>query len=211
MMMFASREHAGQRLGQYLRHRGISADIVLGLPRGGVVVAAGVAHELSLPLDVLVVRKIGHPLYREFAIGAMAEGGVALLDERVIARNPLLRPELERVLAEEQARLASYKDLFHHGQALEVAGRSVLLVDDGLATGATMEAAVLSLRGRHAGRVIIAVPVASVSAVRRLEKVADAVETIEADSEFEAVGRYYEDFAQTSDDQVLALLQTTSV
>jgi len=97
--------------------------------------------------------------------------------------------------------------MFHHGHAMEVAGKSVLLADDGLATGSTMEAAALSLRKRNAGHVVVAVPVASVSAVRRLEKAADQIEAIEVDPEFDAVGRYYDDFAQTSDEEVMALLK----
>src|SRR5438309_11533268 len=107
-MVFASREDAGRRLGRYLNERGTRADLVLGLPRGGVVVAAEVAHTLDLPLDVLIVRKIGHPLHREFAVGALAEKGVVVLDEPVIARNPLLHSDLEAVIEEEKARLRNY-------------------------------------------------------------------------------------------------------
>jgi putative phosphoribosyl transferase len=205
--MFASREQAGQKLGQHLKDQGVHADLVLGLPRGGVVVAAGVARELDLPLDVLVVRKIGHPLYREFAIGAMAENGVVLLDERVAGRNPILRIELERVIAEEEERLAAYKSMFHLGHKQELAGKAVLLVDDGLATGSTMEAAALSARKQQAARIIIAVPTASVSGVRRLEAVADQVEAITMDPYFDAVGNYYETFTQTTDEEVLKLLR----
>src|SRR5258708_1705256 len=111
--MFASREEAGRRLGHYLRDEGVRADLVLGLPRGGVVVAAEVARILELPLDALIVRKIGHPMHREFAVGALAENGVVVLDEAVIGRNPLVRAELNEVIEEEKERLQSYQSKFH--------------------------------------------------------------------------------------------------
>src|SRR5881227_2312030 len=110
--MFATREDAGQKLALMLKNEGVRADIVLGLPRGGVVVAAEVARVLGLPLDVVIVRKIGHPLHREFAVGALAEGDVVVLDERLIAKNPLLRAELAHVIQEEKERLAAYQQRF---------------------------------------------------------------------------------------------------
>src|SRR5713101_2741156 len=112
-MLFASREDAGQKLGTYLKEKGAEAHIVLGLPRGGVIVAAEVAHILHLPLDVLIVRKIGHPLHREFAVGALAENGVVVLDEPVIARHPMVLADLEEVIEEEKERLRSYEAKFH--------------------------------------------------------------------------------------------------
>src|SRR6516164_8947812 len=141
-MVFASRQEAGQKLGIYLRELGVEADLVLGLPRGGVVVAAEVARELALPLDVLIVRKIGHPLHREFAVGALAEPDVVVLDESVVGRNPLVRMQLKLVIAEEQRRLERYGETFHRDGLPDLTGKTVLLVDDGLATGATTEAAV---------------------------------------------------------------------
>ena len=146
MVMFASREDAGVKLGRCLQEQRVRADLVLGLPRGGVVVAAGVAHALHLPLDVLVVRKIGHPWHREFAVGALAENGVVVLDEGVIGTNPVVRAELEEIIQEEKERLRSYQARFHPKGAPDLTGKAVLLVDDGLATGATTEAAVLSAR-----------------------------------------------------------------
>src|SRR6185436_7794820 len=128
--MFASREDAGRRLGQALKDEGVQAELVAGLPRGGVVVAAEVARSLGLPLDVLVVRKIGHPLHREFAVGALAEDGVTLLDETVIGRNPLIRLELEKVIAEEHERLRQYEASFHREGVPSMENRSVLLIDD---------------------------------------------------------------------------------
>ena len=180
---------------------------MLGLPRGGVVVASEVAHVLGLPLDVLIVRKIGHPLHREFAVGALAEGEVVVLDDAVIGTNPIVRSELEQVIAEEKQRLENYEGRFHREPRLNLENKAVLLVDDGLATGATTEAAVRSAREQGASLITVAAPVASTSAVERLAKVADAVVALLEDPEFDAVGRYYDTFAQTTDEEVLGLLK----
>jgi predicted phosphoribosyltransferase len=184
----------------------VEADLILGLPRGGVVVAAEVAQILHRPLDVLVVRKIGHPLHREFALGALAEGGIVVLDEAVIGDEPFVRGELEGVIQEEQVRLRNYQSLFPHRTSFGIASRSVLLVDDGLATGATTEAAVRSAFKQGAREVITTAPVGSAHAVERLQRVADRVEVMWIDPEFDAVGRYYDSFPQTTDEEVLALL-----
>jgi len=205
-MVFASREDAGQRLGQYIKEQSIQAELVLGLPRGGVIVAAQVAHTLQVPLDVLVVRKIGHPWHREFAVGAMAEKGVVVLDEQVIGRNPLIRMQLKDIIEEEKERLSAYQARFRQ-QPLDLMGKVVLLVDDGLATGLTIEAAVLSAKKQHAAEIIAAGPVASTSAIERLKKVADEVCVLWSDPEFDAVGRYYEVFSQATDEEVIDLLR----
>jgi len=205
--MFASREEAGRKLGEYLKEEGVQVDLVLGLPRGGVVVAAEVAHTLQVPLDVLIVRKIGHPLHREFAVGAMAESGVVVFDEATIGRNPVLRGELDEIVEEEKERLRAYQAKFHHGQNLQLAGKSALLVDDGLATGATTEAAVVSVRRQNARRIVVTAPVASTNAVERLARVADDVKVLWVDPDFDAVGRYYDVFSQTTDEEVLELLR----
>lgn len=206
-MMFASREDAGQKLGRFLRQQGQEADLVLGLPRGGVVVAAEVARELQVPLAVLIVRKIGHPLHREFAVGALAEGGVVVLDDNAIGTNPIVRTELAEIIEEEKERLRSYQGRFRDGTLQNMEGKAVLLVDDGLATGATTEAAVLSARKQGARRITVAAPVASTNAMERLERVADAVVVLWVDPEFDAVGRYYDVFSQTTDEEVLGLLK----
>jgi predicted phosphoribosyltransferase len=206
-MVFASREDAGQRLGWFLQSQGAEPDLVLGLPRGGVVVAAEVARILEVPLDVLIVRKIGHPLHREFAVGALAEGGVVVLDEAVIGHNPIIRAELEHVIREEKDRLNEYQFRFHRDSPLQLDNQVVLLVDDGLATGATTEAAVLSAQKQNARKVIVAAPVASTHAVERLRKVAGEILSLCVDPDFDAVGRYYESFSQTTDEEVLGLLK----
>lgn len=206
-MVFESREDAGRKLGLHLKSRGVETHLVLGLPRGGVIVAAEVARILDVPLDVLIVRKIGHPLHREFAVGALAEGEVVLLDERLVGLNPSVRTELQSIIREEAERLKLYQARFHRSGPLSIAGQSVLLVDDGLATGATTEAAVLSARKHNAGRVVVTAPVASAQAVERLSRTADQVIALHVDPDFDAVGRYYEMFTQTSDEEVLWALK----
>jgi len=209
-MRFASRQDAGRQLGYHLRQQGVEVDWVLGLPRGGVVVAAEVAHRLQRPLDVLVVRKIGHPWHREFAVGALAEPDVVIFDKATLVTIPTPRGQLDKVVAEEIARLREYRLCFHGSDAPLLQDKSVLLVDDGLATGATAEAAVVSARKQGAHRVIMAVPVASTSAVERLQCVADEVVALLVDAGFEAVGQYYDQFSQTDDEEVLALLHAAA-
>jgi putative phosphoribosyl transferase len=206
-MKFASRQEAGRRLAKLLRGQGISADWVLGLPRGGVVIAAEIARELKLPLDVLVVRKIGHPWHREFAVGALAEPDVVLLDEPTLRQFPVPPAALDEVIQEEKERLGEYRSRFHGAGAAALKDKTALLVDDGLATGATAEAAALSAKKQGARRVIIAAPVASTNAVERLRRAADEVMVLHVDAGFEAVGQYYQNFSQTTDDQVIALLK----
>jgi putative phosphoribosyl transferase len=207
-MMFESREDAGHKLGLRLREEAVAADVVLGLPRGGVVVAAEVARILQRPLDVLVVRKIGHPFHREFAVGAMAEHEVVVLDESVIGSDAAGQERVRQVMAQEANRLEEYARKFHCGVRPELSGQRVLVVDDGLATGATMEAAVLSARKQAATSIIVAVPVASINAIERLQRVADEVMALFVDPDFDAVGHYYSLFAQTSDEEVVALLES---
>ena len=192
-------------MARHLLNEGIGVDVVIGLPRGGVIVASEVAHALQRPLGVLVVRKIGHPMHREFAVGALAENDVILLNERIIA-NETVRAELSEVIDEEKERLAQYRRKFQV-QKTDLCDKAVLIVDDGLATGTTMEAAVLSARRQGAKKVMIAVPVGSASAIEKLQRVADAVIAIIADPGLEAVGAYYESFPQTDDEEVVSVLQ----
>jgi putative phosphoribosyl transferase len=210
-MLFASRQDAGQQLGKFLRKRGVAADLVLGLPRGGVVVAAEVARELKLPLDVLVVRKIGHPLQPEFAVGALAEPDAVFFHDETLAEFPVAKSDLDKIIAEEKIRLRDYRQRFHLSEMPPLEGKLVLLVDDGLATGATAEAAAISVRKQKCARSIVAAPVASIEAVARLQRVADAVEVMSADPAFSAVGQFYEEFSQTTDDEVIALLKENAL
>ncbi|HEV2327908.1 MAG TPA: phosphoribosyltransferase family protein [Verrucomicrobiae bacterium] len=209
-MIFASRQEAGERLGEFLRQRGVETDLVLGLPRGGVVVAARVAHELKLPLDVLVVRKIGHPFQPEFAVGALAEPDCVFLNEESLAEYPISRGKLDKIIGEEKERLNDYGRRFHLHEIPSLEGKSVLIVDDGLATGATAEVAVLSARKQHARRVVVAAPVASINAVELLRRVADDVEVLSEEADFQAVGQFYDQFSPTGDDEVISLLRQAS-
>ena len=194
-MIFASRQEAGERLGEFLRQRGIEADLVLGLPRGGVVVAAGVARELKLPLDVLVVRKIGHPFQPEFAVGALAEPDSVFLHEDSLAEYPIARSKLDKIIAEERERLFEYRRRFHLHEIPVLERKRVLLVDDGLATGATAEVAALSVRKQNASRIVVAAPVASTNAVERLRRIVDDLEVLSEEPDFQAVGQFYDEFS----------------
>jgi putative phosphoribosyl transferase len=188
----------------------VTADIVVVLPRGGVVVAAEVALILRCSLGVLVVRKIGHPGHREFAVGALAEHGMMILDDEAIGPDPRVRAELEEVIREESERLREYQYKFHRGAQLEFGGKSVLLVDDGLATGLTTEAAALSVRKLGALKIIIAAPVASTKALKRVGRVADDAIALLVDPDFDAVGSYYKTFPETSIGEVVELLEAVN-
>lgn len=206
-MTFASRQDAGRKLAKFLTAKRVNADLVLGLPRGGVVVAAEIAFEFKLPLDVLAVRKIGHPLQREFAIGALAEPDFVFLDEKTMREFPSSRFDVDEIVAEEKERLRQYAKQFHFVQKQSLEGKNVLLVDDGLATGATAEAAIYSARQQKSHRITVAAPVASINAIEKLRRAADAIEVLHTDSEFQSVGQYYRDFEQTSDEEVISLLR----
>jgi predicted phosphoribosyltransferase len=206
-MTFLSREDAGRQLGEFLKPGHIGADVVLGLPRGGVVVAAEVARIMELPLDVVVVRKVGHPRHREFAVGAIAEGDVVILDQNAIEKTSVDPHELRQVIDEELERLRAYQQRFEVAGPIELEGKSALVVDDGLATGATTEAAARSVQKRGARHVVLAVPVASVNGYERLNRICDAIFALNVDPDFDAVGRYYEAFSQTTDEEVVALLE----
>src|SRR6185503_4818363 len=147
-MVFVSRQEAGRKLADYLCEHNVQADLVLGLPRGGVIVAAEVARILRLPLDVVVVRKIGHPRHREFAVGAIAEGDVVILDQKAIEKTSVDPHELRQVIDEELERLRVYQQRFEVAGPIELEGKAALVVDDGLATGATTEAAARSVQKR---------------------------------------------------------------
>ena len=207
-MRFQDRRHAGQALAKQLsRYANRSDVIVLGLPRGGVPVAAEVARALNAPLDVFLVRKLGVPGQPELAMGAIAEGGIKVLDTRLIDRIGISREAVQQVAVRQRLELDRHDQIFRGGrEAPDVTDRTVLLVDDGLATGATMEAAVTALGQRKPAEIIVAVPVGAKETVRRLKKVADRVVCPYTPEPFDAVGLWYERFDQTDDDEVRALL-----
>lgn len=206
--VFADRAEAGRALADALAgRRGAPDTLVLGLPRGGVPVAFEVAHALDLPLDVLVVRKLGLPWQPELAMGAIASGGALVVNDQVVRYLPADSDALEKVRVREQAELERReRDYRGDRPPLAMAGRTGILVDDGLATGATMEAAVRALQSLGARRVVVAVPVASPEARDRIAAVADEVVCLAAPEWFSAVGQWYRDFGQTTDEEVRDLL-----
>jgi len=193
-------------LGLQLQDLGVKVDVVAGLPRGGVVVAAEVAEVLQRPLEILVVRKIGHPWHREFAVGALAENDVVILDEGPLTYALPPGDELDEVIVEEHERLEEYCHKFCPDHIASFSGKRVLVVDDGLATGATAEAAVRCAFAKKAEQVIVAVPVASANGYERLAWIADRVITLLTDPYLSAVGEYYKQFNQTTDEEVSELL-----
>ena len=205
---FPNRAEAGRLLADRLeKYAGRNDVIVLGLPRGGVPVAYEVAKSLRAPLDVFIVRKLGVPGFEELAAGAIASGGVRVLNEDVLRALPNADEIIESVTAKETAELErrekSYRD---DRPAPELRDRVVILVDDGLATGATMRAAVKALRQRGVAKIVVAVPVGPPDTCREFEDEADETICASAPEFFQAVGQYYEDFSQTSDEEVRDLL-----
>jgi len=206
-MKFKDRHDAGRRLAKALdAWRGRSDVLVLALPRGGVPVAWEVARALGAPLDVLVVRKLGFPGQEEFAMGAIASGGIRVMSETE-GTWPVSERQLEAIVARELAELERRERRYRAGRPpLKMADRVLVLVDDGLATGATMSAAVQAARTANPKRIVVAVPVASVEAVQSVGVLADEVLCSYTPEHFRAVGLWYEDFAQTSDEEVDQLL-----
>jgi len=207
-LRYQDRVEAGQILARALKDFANRNDvIVLGLPRGGMPVAAEVAKALGAPLDVFLVRKIGVPGQPEFAMGAIAEGGIEVLDTRLIESIDIPKHVVRQVAARAHLELDRHDAAFRSGRSAPgVRDRTVIVIDDGLATGATMEAAVLALRKQQPARVVVAVPVAAPSTCRRLETIADLVVCPNQPASLMAVGAWYEDFDQTTDDQVRAIL-----
>jgi predicted phosphoribosyltransferase len=209
MRVFRDRADAGRALAAALSQwKGSPDAIVLGLPRGGVPVAYQIARTLGLPLDVLVVRKLGLPWQPELAMGAIASGGARVVNRDVVAMVPDAEKMIEQVAAREAVELQRRERAYRGNRSpLQVDGLSTILVDDGLATGATMRAAVDAMRHLGARRVVVAVPVASAEARERLAAVADEVVCLQAPPFFSAVGQWYEDFSETTDEEVHKLLE----
>jgi putative phosphoribosyl transferase len=206
---FLDRQDAGRRLGRHLADLGVAEPdpVVLGLPRGGVVVAYEVARALDAPLDVIVVRKLGVPFQPEYAMGAVAEGGVDLLDQEAVRMLGITRDQVEGVRRREQGELDRRVHQLREGRpAISLDGRVAVLVDDGLATGATALVACRAARLRGARRVVLAVPVAPREPTPLLYQVADAVICLRRPLHFGSVGASYRDFAPTPDELVVELL-----
>lgn len=208
MRLYPNREAAGQALGQALRDYADRPDVtVLALPRGGVPVARAVADALHAPLDVLLVRKLGVPWQPELAFGAIAEGDSRVVNESFVQSCGLRPEQVDQVIAEEQAELARRSGAFRGDRApADVKNRTILVVDDGLATGSTMQAAVRALRRRGAGQIIVAVPVGPPSTCALIRAEADEVVCLEQPEPFDAVGVWYVDFHQMTDEEVRSIL-----
>jgi putative phosphoribosyl transferase len=207
MRVYRNRQEAGRLLADALRGHAGPGTIVMGLPRGGVPVAFEVARALRAPLDVFVVRKLGVPFQPELAMGAIASGGVLVRNESVLGMLPDAEHSLDQARRREEVVLAERERLYRGSRpALDPAGKTVIVVDDGVATGSTMKAAIRALRVAGAGRVVAAVPVAPPDTCRELEALADELVCLQAPRAFSAVGQWYEDFSQTSDEEVERLL-----
>jgi putative phosphoribosyl transferase len=208
---FQNRSEAGQLLGERLGYLTSERPVVLGLPRGGVPVAFEVAQALASPLDVLVVRKLGVPFHPELAFGAIGEDDAQVLNTRLVQRLGLSKDTIAEVARHERAELIRRVELYRGDRAaLALIGRTVVIVDDGLATGATARVAVEVARARGAKRIIVAVPVSPREAVAELRTLANEVISLYVPTQFEAVGEWYEDFNQTTDDEVTSLLRKSS-
>jgi putative phosphoribosyl transferase len=207
-MPFRNREEAGRGLAEALEnYRNKSETIVLALPRGGVPVAYQVAVHLGLPLDVLLVRKLGVPGHPELAMGAIAGGGIEVLNEPLVRELGIPRQAIEQVAISERQELERRDRAFRGDRGAPVVrSQTVIVVDDGLATGATMEAAVTALRGLGAAAVVVAVPVGAPETCQRLAALADRVVCLTMPEPLQAVGQWYEDFSQTTDEEVRQLL-----
>jgi putative phosphoribosyl transferase len=207
-MLFQDRHDAGRQLAvRLLPYAGRDDVVVLALPRGGVPVGYEVARALGAPLDIFLVRKLGVPGHEELAMGAIASGGVRVINQRVIDTLKIPPEVIEQVTTMELEELERREREYRDGRPpVEVAGRVAILVDDGLATGASMRAAIEALRRREPGRIIVAVPVGAAETCSDLRQEADEAVCAQEPTEFYAVGLWYEDFAQTTDDEVRDLL-----
>jgi predicted phosphoribosyltransferase len=212
MEVFETRADAGRRLSALLALVRGDRPIVLGIPRGGVPVAAEIARALRAPLDVLVVRKLGVPGYAEFGFGAIGEGGVRVIDADVVGRIGLEPADIERVTDLERAELERRAALYRPGRpTLDLTRRTAIIVDDGVAMGGTMLAAIGVARALGAERVLVAVGVAPHDSVDRLRAAADEVIVALSPQKFSSVGNWYRDFSQVSDDEVVRLLGEPTV
>lgn len=207
-IIFNDRAHAGRMLAEALTSYAHRDDVlVLGLPRGGVPVAWEVAEKLGAPLDVLVVRKLGVPGCEELAMGAVSSGGARVMNEDVVYAMGVSRADIDKAIIKELDELRRREFSYHgHSGTTVVGGKTVILIDDGVATGATLRAAVQALRQRKPDRIIIAVPVSSTEARALLEPLVEAFVALMIPEDFRAVGQWYENFQQTTDAEVTRLL-----
>ncbi len=210
-MIFRDREQAGQQLASSLEKYRDKNPLILGIPRGGVVVAYQVAKVLKAQLDVIVARKLGAPSQPEFAIGAIAPNGIRVLNKESVHYFGLSKQDIENLVARQQQEMERRIQLYRSGREdLDVEDRIVIVIDDGLATGLTAIAAVRSVKKGGAKQIILAVPVCAADTFRNMQQEADEVICLSVPEYFDAVGRFYQDFPQTTDDEVITLLKGKS-
>jgi len=210
--MFADRRDAGvqliSRLKEYKNQQGV---IVLALPRGGVATGYEIARSLNIPLDIVIVRKIGFPGQPELAIGAVSETGTVVLNTSIISTYGVPKEYIEREVSRQKEEISRRVKLYRKGKRLpSLEGRTVILVDDGVATGATMKSAIATLKEENLKKLIVALPVAPPGVVKELEQMVDLFICIETPFDFMAVGSYYHDFTQVSDEEVINLLERSA-
>lgn len=210
-MAFTDRTEAGEQLAERLVALGLKDPVVLAIPRGGVAVAVPIARRLGAPLDLALARKIGAPFNEELAIGAVGDDGSVVLSQSMVRRLSVSQAYLDDVVAHARSEIDRRRRAYRgDGSPLDVKGKSVIIVDDGLATGATAEAAAMAVRHKQPAALVVAAPVASLDAVRRLESVADSVVVVDVPPFFQAVGQFYERFEQLDDEEVRRALESVA-
>jgi len=210
--MFADRRNAGVQLISRLKeYKDQQGGIVLSLPRGGVATGYEIARSLNIPLDIVIVRKIGFPGQPELAIGAVSETGTVVLNTSIISTYGVPKEYIEREVSRQKEEISRRVKLYRKGKRLpSLEGRTVILVDDGVATGATMKSAITTLKEENLKKLIVALPVAPPGVVKELEQMVDLFICIETPFDFMAVGSYYHDFTQVSDEEVINLLERSA-
>lgn len=210
-MIFTNRQQAGRLLGEKLIGYKNLSPIILALPRGGVPVAAEIAAALKAPLEVLVVRKIGHPFQRELAVGAICEDEDPIWSEKILSRVGLEPDDMGATVKSEENKIKKQIESFREGRKLpSMTQKMAIIVDDGLATGSTVTAAIKYLKKKGAAKIIVAVPIAAASSAKQLRGKVDALVILEEPEDLVSVGQWYQDFSQVSDEEVISLLKAKS-
>lgn len=210
--VFKNRFDAGERLTKSLQpYQNDPNAVVLALPRGGVPVAYPIAKKLRLPLHVFVVRKLGAPFQEELAMGAISSGDIIFLNDDVISGLGISQTELDRIIAAKKAELACREKKYYHDKSFPILkGKNIILVDDGIATGATLHAAIMALRKLSPKKLIVAIPVAPREALSQFASLVDELICLHPATTFYGVGAFYDDFSQTTDEEVIRLLENSS-